>query len=262
VYVSGGLLHIVARQESYNGANYTSARLKSEGLFSAMYGRFEWRAKLPQGVGFWPALWLLGANITSVGWPDCGEIDVMENKGDALTNVQGSLHSGSDETRVYALPDGGSVTSFHTYTLDWATNSILWYVDGHLYETQTNWSSGVGAYPAPFNQPFFLIMNLAVGGNYVGNPSDATINSNSVFPAEMQVDYVRLYRQTGPLQISISRSNSAALLTWPAGVICHLQTETDILSSNPADWTTLGTATNSLVLAPTARSAFFRLSSP
>ena len=95
-YVSNGFLHIVALQQSINGYNYTSARMKTEGLYSAEYGRFELRASLPSGLGFWPALWMLGANITSVGWPDCGEIDVMENKGSVLTQVQGSLHSGSD----------------------------------------------------------------------------------------------------------------------------------------------------------------------
>ena len=182
-YVAGGLLHIVAQQESTNGFNYTSARMKSQGLASWKHGRFEWRASLPAGTGFWPALWFLGTNITSVGWPACGEMDVMENNGAALTNVQGSLHSGSDETAIYTFPNGGSVTNFHNYVLDWSSNAFLFYVDGHLYEMQTNWSSSLGAaYPAPFNQPCFIIMNLAVGGNYVGNPSVTTINANGGFP--------------------------------------------------------------------------------
>src|SRR4029077_3223858 len=155
-FVSGGLPHIRAPQESHNGSSYTSARMKSEGLFSQTYGRFEFRARLPAGVGFWPALWLLGTNISSVGWPGCGEVDIVENKGSALTNVQGSLHSGSDETQVYTLPNG-SVTNFHTYVLDWTTNAFAWYVDGVPYETQTNWTSSIGSYPAPFNHPFFII---------------------------------------------------------------------------------------------------------
>jgi hypothetical protein len=192
-YVAGGCLHIAALNQPGANHHYTSARMKSQGLFSFQYGRLEWRAQLPHGTGFWPALWLLGTNITTVGWPGCGEIDVVENRGSVLGAEQGSLHSGSDETVVYNFLDGDSVTNFHTYTLDWATNAILFYVDGHLYESQTNWSSSVGAYPTPFNQPFFIIMNIAVGGNYLSNPDEQTIDANSSFPGEMLVDYVRLY---------------------------------------------------------------------
>lgn len=213
-YVADGLLHIVARQESTNGFNYTSARLKSQGLFSCRYGRFEWRAKFPGGAGFWPAIWLLGTNLTTLGWPRCGEIDVVENKGSHPGTVQASLHSGSDETGSYHFMDGGSVTNFHVYTLDWSTNAFLFYVDGHLYETQTGWTSSFGSYPFPFNQPFFLIMNLAVGGNYLansnGNPSIPYINANSTFPDEMQVDYVRIYNQRGPQQVYVPLTNSSA----------------------------------------------------
>ena len=198
-YVAGGYLHIAALKNSTGQHHYTSARLKSQGLFSFQCGRIEWRAKLPQGQGFWPALWLLGTNISSVGWPDCGEIDVVENKGSDLGMVQGSLHSGSDETAIYHFLDSDYVTNFHTYTLDWTPRAILFYVDGHLYESQTKWSSSVGAYPTPFNQPFFIIMNIAVGGDYLGNPDTKTIDANSLFPGEMLVDYVRIYDQTtGP----------------------------------------------------------------
>jgi subtilisin-like proprotein convertase family protein len=196
-YVAGGYLHIAALKNPAGKHHYTSARLKSQGLFSFQYGRIEWRAQLPPGEGFWPALWLLGTNISSVGWPGCGEIDVVENKGSVLGTEQGSLHSGSDETALYNFLDGDSVTNFHTYTLDWTTNAILFYVDGHLYESQTKWSSSMGAYPTPFNQPFFIIMNIAVGGNYLGNPEINEIDANSSFPGEMLVDYVRIYNQTG-----------------------------------------------------------------
>ncbi len=260
-YVADGQLHIVAQKESYGGSSYTSARLKSQGLFSFQYGRVEWRAQLPGGVGFWPALWLLGTNITvpAIGWPGCGEIDVMENNGGALTNVQGSLHSGSDETEVYTLPNGGSVTNFHTYTLDWSTNAILFYVDGHLYETQTSWTDSSGTYPFPFNQPFFLIMNVAVGGSYLGNPSTNDINANSSFPGVMLVDYVRIYNQTGPLQISIAQINSKILLAWPGNIVCHLQAQTNFLGTS---WIDVVTATNSLQLVSTNNAAFYRLASP
>ena len=258
-YVSNGFLHIVALQQSVDGFNYTSARLKTEGLYSAEYGRFEWRASLPAGAGFWPALWMLGANINSVGWPGCGEIDVMENNGGALTNVQGSLHSGSDETQVYTLP-GGSVTNFHQYLLEWTTNTIRWYVDGLPYETQTNWSSSVGAYPTPFNQPFFIIMNLAVGGSYLGNPSTNTINATTAFPGQMQVDYVRLYNLTAPLQLTAGLGGGKLLLTWPSNVVCHLESAINLTAASV--WTNVVGAVTPFSAAPLSNAAFYRLSSP
>jgi beta-glucanase (GH16 family) len=262
-YVTGGYLHIVALKQSDGGQNYTSARMKSEGLFSFKYGRIEWRAQLPNGAGFWPALWMLGTNITtSIGWPGCGEIDVMENNGGALGTVQGSLHSGSDETAVYNFLNGDSVTNFHTYTLDWATNAILFYVDGHLYESQTNWSSSVGAYPTPFNQPFFIIMNVAVGGNYLGNPSTNTINTGS-FPGEMLVDYVRIYNQTAPLQISISQTDSSVFLDWPSNIVCHLQSQVDnTLAGLGTNWSNVTPGSNAVAFPSTNQAAFYRLASP
>jgi len=257
-YVSNGVLNIVARQESFGGFNYTSARLKTEGRFSKQYGRFEFGARLPQGVGFWPALWMLGTNFTSVGWPACGEIDVMENNGSSPTNVQGTIHYGGSTTQNYTLP-GGFVTNFHTYLLEWTTNAILWYVDGLRYHTQTNWSSFAGPYPAPFNQPFFLLMNLAIGGNYLGNPSQANINANTVFPGIMQVDYVRIYEPTAPLRVSITPTNAGLLLTWPSNIVSRLQTNTNLSSTH---WINVATATNSLVVSPINERAFYRLTSP
>lgn len=267
-YVSGGLLHIVAQKESYSGYNYTSARMKTEGLFSHKYGRFEFRAKLPPGYGFWPALWLLGTNITSVGWPACGEVDIMENKGYALTNVQGTIHYSDaannhlQSTAVYTLPFGGSATNFHSYLLEWTTNLIRFYVDGQLYETQTSWSSSTGPYPAPFNQPFFIIMNVAIGGNYLGNPSTNTINANTVFPGEMQVDYVRVWDLTAPLSISVIRSNGNSMLAWPTNIVCHLQAQTNALGLT-GNWVDVLAAKPPLVVTPNSSApAFYRLQSP
>lgn len=263
-YVADGFLHIVARKESYGGSSYTSARLKSQGLFSCKYGRIEWRAKLPQGVGFWPALWLLGTNINSVGWPGCGEIDVMENTGGNPLMAQGSIHSGSDATAIYNFIDGASATNFHTYTLDWTTNALLFYVDGHLYESQTSWSSSTGnPYPFPFNQPFFLIMNMAIGGNYLGNPSPSQINAGTVFPDELLVDYVRIYNVTAPFRIAIKQEDASMLLSWPSNVVCHLQTQ-----SNDADqgisgnWFSVATTTNQMKITPNSSEAFYRLVMP
>ena len=260
---AGGYLHIIAQKESYGGAGYTSARMKSEGLFSLLYGRLEWRAQLPAGTGFWPALWLLGTNITSINWPNCGEIDVMENNGGVPGTVQGSLHSGSDETGFYDLLPGDSVTNFHTYTLDWTTNAILYYVDGHLYQIQASWTSASGSYPFPFNQPFFIIMNVAVGGNYLGNPTTNAIDAGSTFPSAMLVDYVRLCRPTAPLTLTITRTNKNLLLAWPTNIVCHLQGQLVINKAGlGTNWIDLPQYTNSLLTAPTNGGAFYRLESP
>jgi beta-glucanase (GH16 family) len=258
-YVSNGFLHIVALRQFLAGYSYTSARMKTEGLFSAKYGRIAFRASLPSGVGFWPALWMLGDDIGSVGWPQCGEIDVMENKGGVQTNVQGSLHSGSDETAVFTLPVG-SASNFHVYVLEWFTNAISWYVDGLRYETQTNWSDSAGPYPTPFNQPFFILMNLAVGGKYVGSPSTNTINSGSDFPGQMLVDYVRLYNQTEPLQLAGTVAGGKLSLTWQTNIVCHLESATNL--STPAVWTNVTGAIPPFSAVPLSTASFYRLVSP
>ncbi len=261
-YVSNGLLHIVARKESYNGFSYTSARMKTQGHVAKAYGRFEFRAKLPPGLGFWPALWLLGSNFPSLGWPACGEIDVMENNGNLLNKVQGTLHYSNasnnpvQSTGYYTFPTGDSVTNFHTYMLEWSTNLIQFFVDQHLYETQTSWSSSSGPYPAPF----FIIMNLAVGCAYLGNPSVGSINANTSFPGDMELDYVRILDLTPPLQITVNQSGGNILLSWPTEIVCHLQMETD--SSGP--WTDLSSSTNfySVPSPLRNRTVFYRLQSP
>jgi beta-glucanase (GH16 family) len=265
-FVSNGLLHIVARSESFGGASYTSARIKSQGLFSLKYGRIEWRAQLPYGVGFWPALWLLGTNISTsgIGWPGCGEFDVMENKGTNVFNVQASIHSGSDGTAIYNFTDGAATTNFHSYTLDWTTNAILFYVDGHLYETQMSWgSSTTNAYPFPFNQPFFLLMNMAIGGNYLGNPSPSTINAGTVFPGEMLLDYLRIYKTTDPFRIAIQRTGANILLSWPSNIVCRLQAQTNTPATGlTSNWFPVTTTTNQIQFAPSNTSVFYRLVTP
>ncbi|MCU0787904.1 MAG: family 16 glycosylhydrolase [Verrucomicrobia bacterium] len=222
VHVTNGLLHIVARKEvpQYNGYDYTSAKLKTQGLFSKRYGRFEFRARLPQGQGYWPALWMMPLSSEYGGWAASGEIDVMENRGSTPNTVGGTLHYGGSwpantySGASYVLPGGGTVTDFHTYMLEWSTNSFKWYVDGVLYQTQTSWWSANGAYPAPFDKPFYLIMNLAVGGNYGGDP-----NGTTVFPGELQVDYVRVYDfvpaiPDAPTGLRVSPGSAKAFLSW------------------------------------------------
>jgi beta-glucanase (GH16 family) len=264
-FVSDGLLHIVARQEAYSSSSYTSARIKTQGLFSFQYGRVEWRAQLPAGLGFWPALWMLGTNISvpGIGWPGCGEIDVLENNGSTPPMAQGSIHSGSDATAIYNFPDGGGVTNFNTYTLDWSTNAILFYVNGHLYETQTSWgSSTTNAYPYPFNQPFFLIMNLAIGGQYLDYPSTNAINDGTTFPGEVLVDYVRIYKPTDPLRLSIKPAGTNLLLMWTSNVVCHLEADTNLLAAGTNAWVQMAANTNAFQVKPQTGSVFYRLASP
>ncbi len=200
--VSNGTLKITALKENYGGQSYTSARLKTEGLFSQAGGRFEIRAALPTGQGFWPAIWMLPANETYGGWAASGEIDIMEARGQQADRVNAAIHYGdswpnntwSESTRV--LPAGQTIASFHTYALEWDTAdrpAMRWYVDDVLYATKTLWWSSGAAYPAPFDKPFHMLLNLAVGGNYVGSP-----NGSTPFPGTMQVDYVRVSTAAPP----------------------------------------------------------------
>jgi len=264
VSVSGGYLNIVAQKESYNGYNFTSARILTQGLAAWKYGRFEWRVRLPAGTGFWPALWFLGTSITNTSWPSCGEIDSVENIGSTATNVQGSLHSGSNETLIYSMLPGDSVTNFHTYALDWTSNAFLWYVDGHLYESQYTWSTTNGAaYPAPFNQPFFMILNLAVGGQFVGYPTTTAIDNNGGFPGVMQMDYVRVYNVTPRLNLSVTGAGTNVLLSWTSNVVAHLQAQFDTNNLGlGTDWTDMPQSTSNPTTLSPASSAYFRLLSP
>ncbi len=197
----GGNLVISALKETYTGPdgvtrNYTSARLKTEGNFSQAYGRFEARIKIPAGQGMWPAFWMLGDNIGSVGWPACGELDIMENIGKEPTVVHGSMHgmgfTGASLGSPYSLPNNANFADdFHLYAIEWEPGVVRFYVDSALYETRTPADLPPGAV-WPFDHPFFIILNVAVGGDWPGSPDGTT-----VFPQTMQVDYVRVYKKTG-----------------------------------------------------------------
>ena len=208
-YVANGLLHIVTLNDQGGGAPYSSARMHTLGKFSMTNGRVEFRTKLPaHGPYWWPAQWMLATNYSGLAnvtnqWPRCGEIDVMESKGSTPGDVLGTLHKdssgnpGADSPTggQFNFPTGDGTTNFHMYSVLWYTNKISFAVDGsNVYETATSWSSSIGPFPTPFNHPFYIIMNLAVGGQFVGNPGTATINSSSTFPSEMDVDYVRVYQ--------------------------------------------------------------------
>ncbi len=189
-----GRLAITAREESYQGSAYTSGRINTSGFFSQTRGRFEARILLPVGQGIWPAFWLLGANFASVGWPECGEIDIMEYRGQEPTVLHGSLHGpgysgGSALTTRYNLPGGlGFNDEFHVFAVEWDEAGIRWYMDDIRFL-----SIAPGDLPANgrwvFNHPFFIILNVAVGGNFVGPPDAST-----TFPQTMLVDWVRVYK--------------------------------------------------------------------
>ena len=196
VFLRGGMLVIRSLRETYTGPDgierpYTSARVKTQGLFEPTHGRFEARIRVPRGQGIWPAFWLLGANVDGVGWPGCGEIDIFENIGREPTIVHGTMHgplySGSSGPTVpYTSTSGPFADDFHVFGLEWEANVIRWYVDGKLYETRTPADIPRGA-PWVFEHPFFIIINVAVGGSWPGNPDETTS-----FPQEMLVDWVRV----------------------------------------------------------------------
>lgn len=183
--VSGGTLKIIAKAENFSGSAYTSARLLTKDKFSFKYGKVEVKAKLPTGVGTWPAIWMLGNNINTAGWPACGEVDIMEHKGSELNKIYATLHhpghsGGNGDGSTLTITNAN--TAFHIYTMEWSGTSIKFYVDSILFYTFTNSAS------LPFNQNFFLILNVAMGGTF-GGPVDPAFTS-----AAMEIDYVRVYQ--------------------------------------------------------------------
>jgi beta-glucanase (GH16 family) len=269
--IEGGQLVIEADQETYTGTdnvtrNYTSARMLTKGKWSWTYGRIEARIKIPRGQGIWPAFWMLGANFDSVGWPNCGEIDIMENIGN--TSDQGTDHgtihgpqTGHPDYNDYAgvggtytLPGGAALAdNYHIYAVEWTPNQIKWFLDTNLFFTATPASLPSGG-TWVFTNSQFIILNVAVGGNWPGYPDGTT-----VFPQQMLVDYVRVYNHTAPLVLSIKPNNSYVLLSWPSNIVCHLQMQNAALGNT---WTDVSTSTNSLQVVPNGSAGFYRLKSP
>ncbi|WP_228027871.1 glycoside hydrolase family 16 protein [Costertonia aggregata] len=193
VTVQNGKLLITARQESFEGSSYTSARLLTKDLFEQRYGRFEARIRLPYGQGIWPAFWMLGADIDDNPWPAAGEIDIMEYRGQNPTVLIGSVHgpgysAGNAISKEYTLENDRFDTGFHIFGIEWAPEYVNFYVDDVLYNQITP-EDVTGEWV--FDKPFFILMNLAVGGTFVGSP-----NAETVFPQTMIVDYVRVYKNT------------------------------------------------------------------
>ena len=200
-FIEDGNLVIEAHAESFNDVegsrDYTSARLRTKGKGDWKYGRFEIRARLPTGQGIWPAIWMLPTDWEYGGWAASGEIDIMEIIGSQPDLLHGTLHFGGvfpnnqSSGESYQLPSGSLNSEFHTYVIEWKEGEIRWYIDDFQYSRKTDWNSANGAYPAPFDKRFHILLNVAVGGDWPGSP-DAT----TVFPQRMEVDYVRVFKAT------------------------------------------------------------------
>lgn len=192
VEVSRGTLKIRALKQKMEGKDYTSARLVTRDKATFTYGKIEMRAKLPRGRGLWPAFWMLGANINEVDWPECGEIDIMEHVGFEKDSIFGTIHSksynhmiGTQKTKKSFIKD--PYNKYHIYSVDWTPDYMSFAMDGVVYNYVKNEHRTVAEWP--FDLPFYIILNIAVGGNLGGAKG---LNEN-VFPATMEVDYVRVY---------------------------------------------------------------------
>jgi beta-glucanase (GH16 family) len=187
-----GNLAITAREEAFNGRAYTSARIKTLDRFEQRYGRFEARIRLPSGQGIWPAFWMLGADFPEVGWPQTGEIDIVEFRGQNPNELLGTVHGpgyagGNAVGTTFQLPEGRLDTGFRVYAVEWDDDRITWYLDDEAFFTV---SPDVLPGEWVFDDPFFMILNVAVGGSFVGSPNETTR-----FPQTMLVDYVRVYER-------------------------------------------------------------------
>lgn len=187
-----GNLVITARRETYLSRAYTSARLTTAGKREFTYGRYEARIKAPLGQGIWPAFWLLGANIKTVSWPQSGEIDIFEYRGQEPAINHGTMHGpgysgGAGITRKYTLGSGGFDQDFHTFAIEWEPDEVRWFVDDSLYHLVRK---GDQRGEWVFNHDFYIILNVAVGGSFVG-----AVGSGTVFPQQLTVDYVRVYQR-------------------------------------------------------------------
>jgi len=194
--IENGVLVITAREESSNGYNYTSARIHTRDRVAVRYGRIEARIKLPAGQGIWPAFWMMPQGDAYGTWAASGEIDIMEAINLGTTNqdqVHGTIHYGDQWPNNVFTTIGKDVNkdvveSFHEYAFEWDENEMRWYFDGELFATQNSWYTANSDFPAPFNESFYILLNLAVGGNWPGSP-----NSSTIFPVTYEIDYVRVY---------------------------------------------------------------------
>ncbi len=195
--VENGLLTITAKEEPYSGKDYTASRILSQDKFEFRYGRVDIRARLPKGKGIWPALWMLGANRNEIGWPECGEIDIMELRGSTPWKICGTLHyqnangnNANSGAECFILPGGETYDEqFHVFSIAWNEDRIVWYLDDQQFNQEYFTNMTFGPYGNPFHKAFYFLLNVAVGGNYDGDPDAST-----EFPQKMEVDYIRVFQ--------------------------------------------------------------------
>lgn len=215
VDIDTGYLHIIAKEEQIGSSDYTSSRIITKNLFQVKYGKIEARMKLPMGQGLWPAFWMLGANISTVGWPMCGEIDIMEHVNNE-TVVNGTIHWDASGHQWYGNNTACDVEEFHDYSIVWDNANIKWYLDGVEYHDANILNNINGT--SEFHAPFFLILNLAVGGNWPGYPDASTI-----FPATVMVDYVRVYVDEAVAGVNELNSDELNVYPNPANDVVTVQ---------------------------------------
>jgi beta-glucanase (GH16 family)/SOS-response transcriptional repressor LexA len=231
ISVSNGNLIITARKENYGGREYTSARIRTINKGDFTYGRIEARMKLPKGQGLWPAFWMLPTDNVYGGWPASGEIDIMELRGEQPNVSLGTIHYGPawpnnrHSGGSYTLPSGDFSQAFHTFSVDWEPNRIRWYIDGNLFYTAT--PSTTSPYTWPFDQRFYILLNLAVGGNFLQNPPS---NAN-YFPQTMEVDYVRVYKSTTCTQPPVANFTISKSTACTGETVTFSNTSTGSISS-------------------------------
>ena len=198
-FLEDGALVLKAQAEKYQNRSYTSAKMQSRAAWT--YGRYEFKVKLPRGKGVWPAIWMMPSDMKKYGgWPQCGEIDILEQLGHDPNRVYGTLHFGnphppSGKGASVALKQGSLVDDWHEFALEWYPGEMRWFVDGELYQIQNDWfTSGGGgaAWPAPYDREFYLQLNVAIGGGWPGNPDAST-----VFPQTLRIDYIRVFKSRG-----------------------------------------------------------------
>jgi len=200
VFVKNGLLHIRGLKEDYLTRHYTSGRITTRYKADFTFGKIEVRAKVPAGRGMWPAIWMMPTDDKYGGWPMSGEIDIMETKGQYPDTLYGTMHFGPSPphnrhkgTKTVHEAPNGFADGFHTYGIEWKKDTIAWFVDGRKYfETNKSDVTNIAGVPYPFNERFHFILNLAIGGQFVGNPDD------SIFPKEFLVDYIKVWEPARP----------------------------------------------------------------
>lgn len=248
--VTGGNLVITAQKESYGGMNYTSARIKTQGLKNFTYGKIEARIKLPSGQGLWPAFWMLGSNITTAGWPASGETDIMERVNNNAF-VNGTVHWDAGGHAEYGQVSGNlDFSQYHVYSVEWDSKYIKWFVDGNQFN-QFYIENGTGN-TEEFQKPFFLLLNLAVGGNWPGAPNSATS-----FPAQMLVDYVRVY-QAGAPSTGIVSGGVYTLMSKVSGKVLDVKDVSTADGAKIHQWTNY-TASNQQFRVESTGDGFYKL---